>query len=140
MKKIILIILTLVIALVFSACGSVTKSQCSAVVKIDNNPDSSYQISLYDIDTYKKLFESNTAITKIANNLDFEISNNELSRSIALQEINYTDTIEIIVSYKDENQAKQILNTLLEQYPLILKEYSSDLNFTVVSKTTDGSE
>ena len=140
MKKIILIILTLVIALVFSACGSATKSQCSAVVKIDNNPDSSYQISLYDIDTYKKLFESNTAITKIANNLDFEISNKELSRSIALQEINYTDTIEIIVSYKDENQAKQILNTLLEQYPLILKEYSSDLNFTVVSKTTDGSE
>ena len=140
MKKTTIIILTLVIALVFSACGSVTEFQCSAVVKINNSHDSSYQISLYDIDTYKKLFKSNTAITKIANNLDFEISNNELSHSIALQEINYTDTIEITASYKDENQAKQILNTLLKQYPLILKEYSSNLNFIVVSKSTDDSE
>ena len=137
MKKTTIIILTLVIALVFSACGSVTEFQCSAVVKIDVNNASLHVVS---VDTYIKLFESNTAITKIANNLDFEISNNELSRSIALQEINYTDTIEITVSYKDENQAKQILNTLLEQYPLILKEYSSNLNFIVVSKSTDDSE
>ena len=137
MKKIMVIILTLVIVFVFSACGITTEIQCSAVVKIDANDDS-FVVS--SIDTYIKLFQSNTAITKIANNLDFEISNNELSRSIALQEINYTDTIEITVSYKDENQAKQILNTLLKQYPLILKEYSSNLNFIVVSKSTDDSE
>ena len=47
MKKTTIIILTLVIALVFSACGSVTEFQCSAVVKINNSHDSSYQISLY---------------------------------------------------------------------------------------------
>lgn len=137
MKKIMVIILTLVIVFVFSACGISTEIQCSAVVKIDAN-DASLVVSL--IDTYIKLFQSNTAITKIANNLDFEISNKELRNSITLREINYIDTIEITVSYKDENQAKQILNTLLEQYPLILKEYSSTLNFTVVSKSTDDSE
>ena len=137
MKKIMVIILTLVIVFVFSACGITTEFQCSTVVKIDAN-DASLDVSL--VDTYIKLFQSNTAITKIANNLDFEISNKELRNSITLREINYKDTIEITVSYKDENQAKQILNTLLEQYPLILKGYSSTLNFTVVSKSTDDSE
>lgn len=137
MKKITLIILTLVIVFVFSACGITTEFQCSAVVKIGAN-DVYSDISLGD--TYINLFQSNTAITKIANNLDFEISNKKLKNSITLREINYKDTIEITVSYKDENKSKQILNTLLEQYPLILKGYSSTLNFTVVSKSTDDSE
>lgn len=137
MKKIMVIILTLVIVFVFSACGITTEFQCSAVVKIDTN-DASLYIGL--VDTYINLFQSNTAITKIADNLDFEISNKELRYSITLREINHKDTIEITVSYKDKNQAKQILNTLLEQYPLILKGYSSNLNFTVVSKSTDDSE
>lgn len=137
MKKITLIILTLVIVFVFSACGITTKFQCSAVVKIGAN-DVYSGVTLAD--TYINLFQSNTAITKIANNLDFEISNKKLKNSITLREINYKDTIEITVSYKDENKSKQILNTLLEQYPLILKGYSSTLNFTVVSKSTDDSE
>ena len=137
MKKITLIILTLVIVFVFSACGITTEFQCSAVVKIGAN-DVYSDVSLAD--TYINLFQSNTAITKIANNLDFEISNKKLKNSITLREINYKDTIEITVSYKDENKSKQILNTLLEQYPLILKGYSSTLNFTVVSKSTDDSE
>ena len=136
MKKIMVIILTLIIVFVFSACGITTEFQCSAVVKIDDTNTYSFD----NIDTYIKLFESNTAITKIANNLDFEISNKEVKNSIAFREINYLDTIEITVSYNDENQAKQILNAVLEQYPLILKEYSSKLDFTVVSKTIDDSK
>lgn len=135
MKKIIAITLTLVMIFVLSACVEIKEFQCSAVAKIE---DSSSHMEL--VDTYIKLFESNTVITKIADDLDFEISNMELSDSIVIQEINYMDTIEIIVSYKDADQAKQILNALLEQYPAILKEYSSTLNFTVVSKSADDSE
>lgn len=138
MKKIMVIILTLVIVFVFSACGITTEFQCSAVVKIENSSD---VFSIIYNDTYTNLLKSNTSIAKISENLDFEISDWELENSIVLEDIDRHGTFEIIVSHTYKETAKQILNAILEEYPLILKEYSSDLNFVIVSKSTDdGSE
>lgn len=117
----------------FSSCGT-KKFQSSALVKIENNNDG-YSITYTD--TYTNLLKSNTAIAKISENLDFEISNRELENSIDLRDIDISGTFEIIVTHTDKELAEQILNALLEEYPLILKEYSSDLSFVIISKSTD---
>ena len=110
MKKIVTIILVIAITFMFSACGIKT-FQSSALIKIeDNNP-----YPTIDNGTYTNLLKSNTAITKISENLDFEISNRELKNSIVLQNIDIIGgSFEIIVSHTDKEMAEQILNALLE--------------------------
>ena len=134
MKKIIAIISVILIAIMLTACNIKT-FQSSAVVKIKDTKGLGIII---DTGTYTNLLESNTAITNISESLDFEISNNELKKSIVIQEIDMNGTFEITVSHTDKEISQKILNALLKESPLILKNYSSDLNFVVISKSTDG--
>ena len=119
----------------FTACYKKT-FQSSALVKIQSNSALISSFSLYP-DTCTNILESNTAITKISEGLNFEISNSELKQSITIENIDMNDTFEITVSHTDKELSQQILNVVLEEYPLILKDYSSDLNFVIISKSTD---
>lgn len=135
MKKAITIVLSLIILL--SACGQETYKTSASVIITNSfySQNASTETSLTE--TYIEIFESYTALQKIIDNLDFEISKKQLKKSISFATIPDTQIIEIIVSYESREKANKILNCLLKQYPIILGDTFPTVVFRVISLPND---
>lgn len=86
------------------------------------------------ISTYSEIMKSRTVAEQVINELNLDISENELMSNISVSAKDDTEMLKISVSNKDPQTAAQIANSITEVFKVKIKEIYNIENVTIIDK------